>query len=309
MSNIETASPEKGELTRGCAALLVFAGGACYGANASCYKLAFALGFTSAQMMTAQIWFATLTFGLAFLVGRALGRKWTKLSFVDMGKLVLLGVLSATTTILYCYAMSTLPVPFALTLLFQFTWLGTVIQVVMTRRAPSAAQVLSALLVVVGTVFASGLYESGISSFDPLGIACGLLAALSCALFVVLSGKLRVDCSDSQRGLLVCLGALVITFFVCPDFGPSGVLLEGIAPFGLVTGAIGFVMPVLLFGIAAPHLPAGISTILAASELPSGLLVAMVILSTPVTLVQWVGVVVILLGVCLSQVRLRKNAS
>lgn len=309
MANSETASVKEGEFSRGCAALMVFAGGACYGANASCYKLAYGLGFASAQMMTAQIWFATLTFGIAFLICRAFGHRWTKLSALDMGKLAFLGVLSATTTILYCYAMSVLPVPFALTLLFQFTWLGTVIQVAMTRRAPSLAQAVSALLVVAGTVFASGLYESGISSFDPLGIACGLLAALSCALFVTLSGKLRVDCSDSQRGLLVCLGAFVITFFVCPNFGPSGVLFDGIAIFGLVTGAVGFVMPVLLFGIATPHLPAGINTILAASELPAGLLVAMFILSTPISGVQWAGVAVILLGVCVSQLKLRKSAS
>lgn len=159
MANIETASAKKGELSRGCAALMVFVGGACYGANASCYKLAYGLGFSSAQMMTAQIWFATLTFGIAFLIGRALGRRWTRLSGIDMAKLVFLGVLSATTTILYCYAMSALPVPFALTLLFQFTWLGTVIQVAMTRRAPSLAQVVSALLVVAGTVSQAGFMK------------------------------------------------------------------------------------------------------------------------------------------------------
>ncbi len=283
---------------------MVFAGGACYGANASCYKLAYSAGFSSSQMMAAQILFAFLAFAVAVGIGILRGNKWSKLSLKDMAKLALLGTLSATTSLFYCYSMSVLPVPLALTLLFQFTWIGTLIQVVMTRKAPSVMQIISAAFVVVGTVFASGLYEGGISSFDILGIICGLMAAVTCALFVVLSGKLRADCSDAQRGLLVCVGALLISLFVCPDLIPSGALVQGIAPLGLITGVIGFVMPVFLFGIATPHLPSGINTILAASELPAGLLVAMVVIATPITLIQWLGVLVILFGVCLSQVNL-----
>ena len=67
---------EKSQLT---AALQVFAGGACYGAMATTYKLAYAAGFTSAQVVASQAWFGCLFFGVAVLVGHARGRRWERL--------------------------------------------------------------------------------------------------------------------------------------------------------------------------------------------------------------------------------------
>lgn len=295
------------KMAQGRAALLVFIGGASYGANATCYKLAYASGFSWAQMVAAQVWFAFFLFAFAVIVGVARGKGWVRLGVKNVGRLVALGVLTSLTSVFYCYAMSVLPVPLALTLLFQFTWVGTVIQVIMTRKPPSAMQVLAAVIVLIGTVFASGLYAADLQQFSPLGIAAGLLSAVSCALFVALSGKVQVPCSDSQRGLFVCLGAFAASWVICPDFAASGALLNGIAPMGFVAGFFGFLLPVLLFGMAMPHLPAGVGTVLAAAELPAGLMVAMLVLGTPVEALQWVGVVLILSGVVVSQPRSRKG--
>ena len=110
------------------AALQVFAGGACYGAMATTYKLAYAAGFTSAQVVASQAWFGCLFFALATLAGHALGHRWQRVGWKLALKLMGLGALTCLTSILYCYAMSVLPAPVALTLLFQFTWLGLVWQ-------------------------------------------------------------------------------------------------------------------------------------------------------------------------------------
>ena len=59
--------------------------------------------------------------------------------------------------------------------------------------------------------------------------------------------------------------------------------------------------PVLLFGMGSPHLPAGLSTVMAAAELPAGLLIAMIVLGEPLGVVEWLGVAIILAGVCLAQ--------
>lgn len=150
------------------AALQVFAGGACYGAMATTYKLAYAAGFTSAQVVASQAWFGCLFFALATLAGHALGHRWQRVGWKLALKLMGLGALTCLTSILYCYAMSVLPAPVALTLLFQFTWLGLVWQTVMTRRPPRPLQVASALVIVFGTVFASGVYKAGITGYDPV---------------------------------------------------------------------------------------------------------------------------------------------
>ena len=185
------------------AALQVFAGSACYGAMATTYKLAYAAGFTSAQVVASQAWFGCLFFALATLAGRALGHRWQHVGWRLALKLMGLGALTCLTSILYCYAMSVLPAPVALTLLFQFTWLGLVWQTIMTRRPPKAVQVVSALVIVFGTVFASGVYKTGIAGYDPVALLCALGAAVSCSLFVTLSGKVEAPCSSEQRGVLV----------------------------------------------------------------------------------------------------------
>ena len=302
-----TASARQSELSpakksqRTLAALQVFAGGACYGAMATTYKLAYAAGFTSAQVVASQAWFGFLFFGLAVLLGRLRGVRWQRLSGKQALKLMGLGALTCTTSILYCYAMSVLPAPVALTLLFQFTWMGLVWQTIMTRRAPRFVEVASAAVIVLGTVFASGVYRTGLAGYDPVALLCALGAAVTCSLFVTLSGKVKALCSNEQRGLVVCLGAGVMSLTACPDYLVSGVVFQGILPFAAVAGFFGLMCPVLLFGLGSPHLPAGLSTVMAAAELPAGLFIAMVVLGEPLGVVEWLGVVVILAGVCLAQ--------
>lgn len=91
------------------AALQVFAGGACYGAMATTYKLAYAAGFTSAQVVASQAWLGCLFFALAALAGHALGHRWQRVGWKLALKLMGTGALTCLTSILYCYAMSVLP--------------------------------------------------------------------------------------------------------------------------------------------------------------------------------------------------------
>ena len=284
------------------AALQVFAGGACYGAMATTYKLAYAHGFTSSQVVASQAWFGCLFFVLAFAFRRARGARWENVGIKKSLQLMMLGALTCLTSILYCYAMSVLPAPVALTLLFQFTWMGLVWQTVMTRRAPKLIEIASAAVIVLGTVFASGVYKTGLAGYDPVALLCALGAAVSCSLFVTLSGKVEAACSNEQRGMIVCAGSVLMSLTVCPDYLVSGVLAQGILPYAVIAGFFGLLCPVLLFGLGSPHLPAGLSTVMAAAELPAGLLIAMVVLGEPLGVVEWLGVAVILAGVCLAQV-------
>ena len=289
-STVEAATPGR---RRVIAALQVFAGGACYGAMATTYKLAYAAGFTSAQVVASQAWFGCLFFVLATAVKLARGGRLVRLTGTRVLKLMGLGALTCTTSILYCYAMSVLRAPVALTLLFQFTWMGLVWQTIMTRRAPKPLEIASAAVIVFGTVFASGVYKTGLAGYDPVALVCALGAAVTCSLFVTFSGKVKVSCSNEQRGVIVCLGAGIMSLTVCPNYLVSGVVFQGILPFAAVAG---------FFGLGSPHLPAGLSTVMAAAELPAGLLIAMIVLGEPLGAVEWLGVAVILAGVCLAQV-------
>lgn len=283
------------------ASLQVFLGGASYGVMATTYKLAYAAGFTSNQVVAGQAWVALALFALLVLLNRARGKRLAKLDVKTVLKLMGLGMLTCTTSILYCYAMSVLPAPVALTLLFQFTWVGLVIQAIATRRAPHACQIASAVVIMAGTVFASGLYSTDLGSLDPVGIACALGASVSCALFVTLSGKVPADCSPAQRGMTVVAGSALLSLAACPSFLPSGVLFQGFAPYAAIAALFALFFPVILFGLGTPHLPSGLCTILSAAELPMGLLVSMIVLGTPMGAIEWAGVATVLAGVVIAQ--------
>ena len=290
--------------TRVKATLQMFLGGASYGVMATVYKLTYAAGFSPAHVTAGQAWAGFALFACLLALGIARGRSWQRLGARQVAKLVGVGMCSGVTCILYTYAMSLLPVPVALALLFQFTWIGSVIEVAFTRKPPAPMQVVAALVVIGGTVLASNVWQTGILEYNPTGIACALGAAVSCALFVTMNGRVRTTCSTAQRGLIVAAGMVITSHLVCPDFVISGVLLEGMAPYALVAGFFSVVLPVVMFGLGAPHLTPGVSTILTSAELPAGLFTAMLVLGTPVSPLEWLGVAIILAGVCIAQTRL-----
>ena len=152
-----------------------------------------------------------------------------------------------------------------------------------------------------GTLLASGLFSNTVGHLDPLGILCALLSAVSCATFMFLSARVGCDLPPIERGLVVCLGACILGFAVCPDYFSSGALQAGIWKYGLILGVFGLFVPVVLFGIGTPHLSAGLSTIMASSELPCGIAISVLVLSEPVDALQTAGIAVIMLGVAVSQ--------
>lgn len=281
--------------------LIVFLGGASYGVMAATVKVAFAEGFAWAQTAASQAFFGALLFAVALLALAVAGKHPVPLSPKRALALLGLGLTTCTTCVLYNFALTMLPVSVAITMLFQFTWIGIVLQVIATRRRPHAAELCAAVVILGGTFLASGLFSSSVGELNPIGIACALLSALSCATFMFLSARVGNDLPPIERGLVVCLGACILGFAVCPDYFASGALQAGIWKYGLILGAFGLFVPVVLFGIGTPHLSTGLSTIMASSELPCGIAVSMLVLSEPVDAFQALGIAVIMAGVVVSQ--------
>lgn len=291
--------------------LVVFIGGASYGVMATTVKFAYRDGFDWTETVASQGIFAAFIFGVALLATTLLGKKPEKVQMKQVLKLIGVGCVTCTTTILYGYSLTMLPVAMALTLLFQFTWIGVVIQVIVTRRKPHKAETTAAAVILGGTLLASGLVPNGYyENINPWGILFASLSSISCALFMFLSSRVETEMAPIQRGFFICCGAALLGFLVRPDYFVSGVLVEGIWGYGLILGFFGLFFPVILFGIGTPHLPTGISTIMASSELPAGLLISVLLLDENISLFQVVGTLIILVGVVISQapsIRLARN--
>lgn len=60
------------------------------------------------------------------------------------------------TSIFYGLSVKELPASIAIVLLFQFTWMGVLIEAIANKTFPSREKVLSILILFVGTVFAGG---------------------------------------------------------------------------------------------------------------------------------------------------------
>ncbi len=281
--------------------LIVFAGGACYGIIGSVVKLAYGDGFTFPQVTCTQTVFALATFLLLTLFDKLRDFRRVRLSWKERLQLGAMGLVSAGTTTFYYLSLSMLPASVAIALLFQFTWMGLVFEVACTRKRPHGASLVSVAVILGGTVLASGLAEGTLGAINPLGILCGLAAAVCCASFMFLSGRVVTDAPVQQRGLWASVGYFAAGLAVCPDYFASGALTSGLWSYGLVLGPLSFVLPMMLFGIGCARISPGLSTIMASSELPISIACAVLVLHETVTPLQLAGVAVILLGVVVAQ--------
>lgn len=281
--------------------LVVFAGGACYGIIGAVVKLAYGAGYSFPQVTCTQTVFALATFLLLALFDKLRRFRRPRLSWKERLQLAAMGLVSAGTTTFYYLSLSMLPASVAIALLFQFTWMGLVFEVISTRKRPHAASLVSVAIILGGTVFASGLAEGTLESLSPVGIPCGLAAAVCCASFMFLSGRVVTDAPVQQRGLWASVGYFAAGLAVCPDYFASGALTSGLWSFGLVLGPLSFVLPMMLFGIGCARISPGLSTIMASSELPISIACAVLVLHEAVTPLQLAGVVVILAGVVVAQ--------
>ena len=147
---------------------LVFLGGASYGVMAATVKMTYAAGFSWTQAVASQALFGTLLFAIALAVSLGRGRKPAPLTPKRILSLMGLGLNTCATCVLYNLSLTMLPVSAALTMLFQFTWIGIVIQVAVTRRKPQAAELVAAVAILGGTLFASGMFSSAVGELHTI---------------------------------------------------------------------------------------------------------------------------------------------
>ncbi|MDR1713820.1 MAG: DMT family transporter [Coriobacteriales bacterium] len=276
--------------------LLVFIAGVAYGVMVPLVRGAYTAGFTTMDVMAAQYLFAALALALvALLFFRS--RITPKALFQLLG----LGVVSCGVSFGYYHALDYLPAATAVTLLFQFVWMGVALQAIIERRLPSRPTWIAVALIFVGTFLAAGVFEQHDLGLSAIGLFYGLLSAVFYTAFLFLSGKVATSMPTVNRTLFTTMGSFLISFAFTPLLFVSDAFPRGLAIYALPLALAGILAPILLIQKAAPHLPAGITTIMAASELPSGIIMAAVFLQEAITPAIALGVLIVLAGIVLSQ--------
>lgn len=216
--------------------------------------------------------------------------------------LAVLGVFTGGTSICYYNAVTLLPSSAALTLLFQYIWVSVLIECVHRRRLPTLSSVVAIAVVLVGTVFATGLLDGAAQPLDPVGVAFGLGSAVCYALFLYLSGTLGTDKPAVLRTTMLAAGGLAVTSLVNPAAYVASLPDPATWPYGAGLAVLGILLPTTIINFASPHLSAGMVSIMASSELPVGILAAWAIVGDVPTPLVLFGAFLVLAGILCKQV-------
>lgn len=280
-------------------ALIVFLGGCCYGVLSTFVKLAYSAGFTVTEVTGGQYFFGTVLIWILVLF-----TKKQKLVLSQTFKLLLSGIPFGLTGVLYYQSLQTLNASLAIIFLFQFVWIGTLFEWIFYKKKPTKGKIISIAILLIGSVLAAGIVSKGGIVLSWQGMVWALLSAVTFTTFIFLSSTVGKDTPPVLKSALLSTGGLIVVFLLFPPMFLFDLpVLVGVAPYGLLLGLFGVVLPPLLFSIGMPHIGPGLGTILTASELPVAVSMSSLILVEHVSLSQWMGVVFILGGIMIGNAK------
>lgn len=287
-------------MTQFWAGLLVLIGAFSYGILSTITKLAYQEGFSTAAVIGSQMLFGFIGFWISWFP------RWQAVVSLPVKTIITLigcGCITALTGIFYYLSLQTLPASVAVIFLFQFVWIGIVLDWLWHKQKPSMYKWIAIILVLAGTFLAAAydLIAKGSVSISVTGAILGLLSSLTYTLFINFSGHMANNVSTLARSTWITTGAMLLTFVVFPPvFLIDGSLKSGLALWGGLLGLFGMIVPVYLFAKGVPYIGTGMAAILGAIELPTVIILSSVILAEQVTLTQWMGVLIIFLGIVIS---------
>lgn len=281
------------------AAFCVLMGGTSFGLLASVVQIGLTSGFGAAEITGVQQLTGAL---MVWLLAAIRHRHWKTIHWRTAAALMAVGSLSGLTGFFYYSAIAHSSVSTGIVLLFQFTWMGTLLEWLLDKRKPRPFTYALLVLLFIGTVLAANVEGHPNTDFSWQGLGFGLLSAFTFALYLYLSGKVATDLSPWQRSPIMVTGScLLILFLFPPVYLTMENITAGLGWLGLVSGLLGAVIPPICFAAGTPHLKPGTVTILSSVELPMAVLSAWLIVKETVLPQQWLGVLLILGAIALHE--------
>ncbi|MGL4583691.1 MAG: EamA family transporter [Flavobacterium sp.] len=298
---------------------LVAIGASSFGMLASFVKLAYAQGYTTAEVTLSQVLIGLLCVTLINML-RKKSTDEAKASSKDIRQLILAGTSMGFTSVLYYMAVSYINASIAVVLLMQSVWIGIVLDSIATKTFPSLLKIASVVLILSGTVLATNILASEIE-LDIRGVIFGFLAACSFATTLFSSGRIANHLAAPKRSMFMLCGAATIVsiFVIVTQIGPnnSEVMMSfyqqfsdnttGIRDFdwsifygwGIVLALFGTVLPPIFLNMGFPLTGVGLGSIISSLELPASVTVAFFVLNEKVIFIQWMGILLILSAIVL----------
>lgn len=286
---------------------LVGLGATSYGMLATFVKIAYGEGFTTPEVTIAQFVYGITGMLLINMFQKAKkGNDVIKASKKNITQLMLAGTSLGMTSIFYYLAVKYIPVSIAIVLLMQTVWMGVLFEMILEKKLPSTQKIISVIIVLVGTALATNLIQSKVE-LDWRGIVLGLMAAASFTTTMFTANRVATHVSSAQRSLYMLLGGAVIVtaFAIATQTTPFN--FEIFMKWGIILALFGTIIPPLLFNAGFPLTGIGLGSIVSALELPVSVLMAYFLLSENVSLIQWIGIILIILAIVIMNVNFKKS--
>lgn len=280
--------------------ITVFLGAASFGILSTFVKKAYAQGFTLGEVVGIQALFGMLLLWLLMFIVWGVNKSYFSRHASRTPKWTILvsGISTGAVSILYYKCVQLVPASLAIVLLMQYIWIGQFIEFIFFKEKPTLRHLLGIAVILASTLLATGIFEQDMKGINLLGIGYGLLAATGYAVFIIVNGRVGNDRPPLQKSALMVSGACMFVFIVLQPFSLfEAETFSSLGKYGLLLAVFGTVLPPLLFAYGMPKTGVSLGGILSAVELPVAVGMSYYILHEPVSVLQVVGVVCILLVV------------
>lgn len=279
--------------------IFILVGASFFGFTPIFAKLGFSYGYSLGQINLVQMVISFILLWSFTLIKRS---GFKGLNKKNVLQIMMTGCLIGLTSIFYYGSMQYLPASLAIILMFQFVWIGIILEWIFSKIKPAPVTILSIVLILIGVFFASNIFHGDIQSLPFIGFVFGILSAFTYAGFIFFSGKVAVHVDAWTRSSLMVTGSTILVFVLFMRDIPTVLPLdENLFKTALGVSLFGAVLPPLFFAVGAPLVSGGIANILTSVELPVSILSASIILAEAVTPLQWIGTVIILAAIILNE--------
>ncbi|MBM7600805.1 drug/metabolite transporter (DMT)-like permease [Virgibacillus halotolerans] len=280
--------------------IYVLIGATSFGFTPIFAKLSFSLGYSLGQLNIIQMLISFLILWGITLLRRS---NFKELTTKNMAQIMLTGSFVGLTTIFYYGSIQFLPASLAIILLFQFVWIGIIYDWIFTKTKPTIITLLATVFILIGVLFASNIFNGATQELPTIGFIYGILSAFTYAGFIFFSGKVATSVDPWVRSSFMVSGSVILVLVLFMKDIPTIPVTDG-GLWLVATGValFGAVLPPLFFAQGAPLITSGLSNILSAIELPVAIVSASILLSESVTLLQWMGTILIIFAIILNEI-------
>lgn len=290
------------------ASLMLGLAGVSYGLFLSLMKIANNHGFMREDLMVGQYMLAALILGTIMIV-----RHRQKLTAKQVLKLFLVGVFGFACSFCMYETVALTSTAFAVTMLFQYVWIGIVFDCILRRKFPSKLVIMATVLVILGTPFATGLLSDS-NNITLESLLWGIGSAVSYAIMLMMSSRFETQLPSVTRTFYFSVAEMILAIVISPQFFTTVAVDPFVLVFVVPISLVSVVIPCLLIMKGSPMVPMGITTIMTGIELPSAIFFGAIFLGEIHNVSVIAGVLLICSGIIVAnwdsivELRLRKRA-